>query len=114
MALDLIDVFTLAVALAGLIVAIIVAARQGKNIDQETAGRLERMSDPATMERLERAYQSANEERKQFVKLASALLGVIAPLTPFKSDDAAAALLMDIQQPGSPAPVPPAGNSPAG
>jgi hypothetical protein len=104
MELTLMDVLTLVFALSALIVAIITAARQGKNIDDATAERLSKMADPATMDKLERAYQAASDERKRLLEMASALLAFIAPLTQLKSDDAALALLKDIQTPGPAAP----------
>jgi hypothetical protein len=103
MELTLTDVLTVGFALAALIVAIIGIARTGRNIDAATAERLASMSDPATMERLERAHAAADEKVKQALALLAAVVGIIAPLTPLKSDDALKNLLVDIQTPG-PAP----------
>lgn len=110
MEIDLVDVFTVGMALAALIMAIIVAARQGKNIDQTTADRLAKMHEPEVLDRLEGAYQRSDAAVKQLVDVAAGLLGIIAPLTTMiKADDAAANLLKDIQTPGAlPAPTPPA------
>lgn len=103
---QLLDVITLGMALAALIVSVIFAARSGKNIDQATADKLAEMHRPEVMDRLERAYQQSNAERKQLVDVTSGFLKLIAQFTPFKSIDAASELLEDIQTPG-PAPVSP-------
>lgn len=99
------DVFTLGMALAALIIAVFVAARQGKNVDQATAEKLAEMHKPEVLDRLERNYQLASAERKQLVDMAAGFLRLIAPFTPgITADDAAAKLLTDVQTPG-PAPI---------
>jgi len=104
MELQIIDVFTLSMALAALIIAVFVAARQGKNVDQATAEKLAEMHKPEVMDRMERMYQQANEPVKQLVNAVTGILQLVSVMTPFKSVDAAADVMTDIQTPG-PAPV---------
>lgn len=103
MELNLTDVLTLVFSLSALIIAIVVAARQGKNIDEVTAERLAKMADRETMDKYERAFQQASDEKKLLIGMLGRALDFFAPLTPFKSDDAAAKFVEDIQVPG-PAP----------
>jgi hypothetical protein len=112
MELDLMDAFTLLLAIAALIVAVIAAVRSGKNVDEAMAERLSKMSHPDQMERLERMYERANEPVKQLVDTVAGLAKMFAPMTPFKTDDALANMMADVQVPG--APTPPAAISPQG
>jgi len=98
---DLMTLFTFGIAFAALVLAIINAVRQGKNIDAATADKLADMHKPETLDRLKEAYQNANETTRQLVGAVSAILQLVAPLTPgIKADDAARELLKDIQTPG--------------
>ena len=107
---ELTTVFTLGIALAALVISVITAVRKGSSVDAAVADKLAKMHDPQVLDRLEAAYQTANAPVVQLVNTVAALLKVVAPFTPIKSDDAAAKLLEDIQTPGAD-PATPAGSA---
>lgn len=102
------DVFAILIGLAALIVGLVAFFRAHPNatpaaLDTETARLLtERQKDREWVERLERAYQNNSATQQRMFDTFAAALRFIAPLTPIKSDDIAANLLTDIQQPGEP------------
>jgi len=58
------------------------------------------------MERQERMFRELSTSHQQMITLAGRALEIVAPLTPIKSDDAAARYLDDIRTPGPPAEQP--------
>lgn len=117
--LDLGDIFSILVGLAGLVFGIvalvITAVRSGKSADAGVTAEFERRQrDREWMERNERAYQLASEERKQMFQFVTGALDLFSRLSPWKGDDALTRLLKDIEKPGPDPTLPPAPAAGAG
>ena len=96
------------------------AHHRGQNLDAALTARVQAsQSDREWVERLEKAHEKGGEGLKTALGAVVGVLQNVAPLTPFKMDDALRDLLKDIQTPGAPdaaaAPVPlPESSSSAG
>lgn len=85
----------------GVALLVFQVARKPQQADSNLVLRLSQLENNREwMDRMERAYQQSRaHERMAFDTIAS-LFRLVAPITPFKGDDATARLMQDIQTPG--------------
>lgn len=97
---ELLAVLNTIAILLMVVIGVVLAVRGGKSADVAIVERLHStQNNREVMDRLERAYQTANRMQ---IDALSQIIGMIAPLTPFKSDDALAGFIDDIKTPGKP------------
>lgn len=113
---DLYSLLSIGGFVFGLVALVLVgiSKRQSpQQLDQSVSLRLEaEQRNREHMDRYERLYQQSLNSFKPLVDAAALGLRVLAPLTPMKTDDAAASLLADIQTPGKPVDLKPAAPAP--
>lgn len=79
------------------------AHHRGQNLDAALTARVQAsQSDREWVERLEKAHEKGGDGLKTALGAVIGVLQNMAPLTPFKIDDALRDLLKDIQTPGTP------------
>lgn len=101
MSLETMVVVTLVVATAALVISAVTAVLSRSNADQQTTARIDALrADRTQMDYLERAYQEASAAQRAALDTSLGVIKAIAPHTGITTDDAAARLLEDIQQPG--------------
>lgn len=111
---EIIDLLTVLAALGALVFSILAFMRAHPNatpaeLDAAVTERIvEFGSDTANIDRLELAYERQTEVFKHAFDTMASLFTLVAPLTPFKADDAARDLIKDIQtaESGAQQPIP--------
>lgn len=104
----IVGLFALTWLVGGLLVYILTRRPEAAALDSEAARRLNELQMTRDVVAIyEKAYREATAIQRMGVDTTAAILRVIAPLTPAKADDAALALLTDIQTPGAPEPTDP-------
>ncbi len=84
-------------------VAVVKAVSSGGNVDQSITVQLELVqSNREAMAAYERQYAESSFTNREFMNMMAGVIRSIAPITPFKSDDALSGILEDIRTPDEP------------